>query len=145
MIAIVDCGIGNLRSVHKAFERGTWPDPRAPRTSRGTVVLPGREPSGLLACDMTLEPVLEFIVLTPIPGICLGLKLLMTKRRVGCYQGMNILQGRVRRFHVSPMPGTSLRSPMGWNQARGPTSSILTASPSCSLFCACSIGPSDAA
>jgi glutamine amidotransferase len=69
-----------------------------------------------------LEPVLEFIRSgRPYLGICLGLQLLMTEsEEFGCHKGMNILQGRVRRFPhgLTDIQGQALKVPhMGWNQA----------------------------
>ena len=88
MIAIVDCGIGNLRSVHKAFERVG----HAAHITRNpediarahAVVLPGqgafRDCMAQLGEHDLLEPVLEFIRSgRPYLGICLGLQLLMTE------------------------------------------------------------------
>ncbi len=130
MIAIVDCGIGNLRSVHKAFERvghvahiTQSPEDIA---RAHAVVLPGqgafRDCMAQLGEHDLLDPVLEFIRSgRPYLGICLGLQLLMTEsEEFGCHQGMNILQGRVRRFPhgLTDIQGQALKVPhMGWNQA----------------------------
>jgi glutamine amidotransferase len=130
MIAIVDCGIGNLRSVSKAFERVghaacITQDPEGIRRARA-VVLPGqgafRDCMAQLGEHDLLEPVIEFIRSgRPYLGICLGLQLLMTEsEEFGCHKGMNILQGRVRRFPHGLMDshGRVLKVPhMGWNQA----------------------------
>jgi glutamine amidotransferase len=131
MIAIVDCGMGNLRSVYKAFEHvghaaQITQDPEEIRRARG-VVLPGqgafRDCMAQLGQHDLLQPVLEFIRSgRPYLGICLGLQLLMTEsEEFGCHKGMNILQGRVRRFPrgLSDAQGNALKVPhMGWNQAR---------------------------
>ena len=131
MIAIVDCGIGNLRSVCKAFERVG----HAARITHnpgeiqgaGAVVLPGQgafcDYMAQLGAHDLLEPVVEFIRSgRPYLGICLGLQLLMTEsEEFGCHKGMNILQGRVRRFphDLTDGQGDVLKVPhMGWNQAR---------------------------
>jgi glutamine amidotransferase len=130
MIAIVDCGIGNLRSVHKAFERvghaaEIAQSPEAIARAHA-IVLPGqgafRDCMAQLGAHDLLEPVLEFIRSgRPYLGICLGLQLLMTEsEEFGCHKGMNILQGRVRRFSpgLSDTQGRVLKVPhMGWNQA----------------------------
>jgi glutamine amidotransferase len=130
MIAIVDCGIGNLRSVYKAFERvghaaHITQDPDDIHRARG-VVLPGqgafRDCMAQLGEHDLLAPVVEFIRSgRPYLGICLGLQLLMTEsEEFGCHKGMNILQGRVRRFPhgLSDANGQALKVPhMGWNQA----------------------------
>jgi imidazole glycerol-phosphate synthase subunit HisH len=130
MIAIVDCGIGNLRSVHKAFERvghaahiTQSPEDIA---RAHAVVLPGqgafRDCMAQLGEHDLLDPVHEFIRSgRPYLGICLGLQLLMTEsEEFGCHKGMNILQGRVRRFPhgFADIQGQVLKVPhMGWNQA----------------------------
>jgi glutamine amidotransferase len=131
MIAIVDCGIGNLRSVYKAFERvghaaHITQDPEDITRARA-VVLPGqgafRDCMAQLGEYDLLEPVLESIRSgRPYLGICLGLQLLMTEsEEFGYHKGMNILQGRVRRFPhgLADGQGNVLKVPhMGWNQVR---------------------------
>jgi glutamine amidotransferase len=130
MIAIVDCGIGNLRSVHKAFEcvghaAHITQSPKDIARARA-VVLPGQgafhDCMAQLGEHDLLEPVLEFIRSgRPYLGICLGLQLLMTEcEEFGCHKGMNILPGRVRRFQhgLTDAQGHVLKVPhMGWNQA----------------------------
>jgi imidazole glycerol-phosphate synthase subunit HisH len=129
MIAIVDCGIGNLRSVHKAFERvghAAHITQNPGDIARAhAVVLPGqgafRDCMAQLDEHGLLEPVLDFIRSgRPYLGICLGLQLLMTEsEEFGCHRGMNILQGRVRRFPhgLTGIQGQVLKVPhMGWNQ-----------------------------
>src|SRR5919109_5622289 len=131
MIAIVDCGIGNLRSVCKAFERvgHAAKITQSPEDihGAGAVVLPGQgafcDYMAQLGAHDLLEPVLEFIRSgRPYLGICLGLQSLMTEsEELGCHKGMNILQGRVRRFAhgLADEQGNTLKVPhMGWNQAR---------------------------
>jgi glutamine amidotransferase len=131
MIAIVDCGIGNLRSVSKAFERvghAAQITQQADDIHRASaVVLPGqgafRDCMAQLGEHDLLEPVLEFIRSgRPYLGICLGLQLLMTEsEEFGRHKGMNVLQGRVRRFPhgLTDAHGHVLKVPhMGWNQAR---------------------------
>ena len=129
MIAIVDCGIGNLRSVHKAFERvghAAHITQNPGDIARAhAVVLPGqgafRDCMAQLGAHDLLEPVLEFIRSgRPYLGICLGLQLLMTEsEEFGCHKGMNVVQGRVRRFPhgLTDSQGQVLKVPhMGWNQ-----------------------------
>lgn len=130
MIAIVDCGIGNLRSVHKAFEyvghaARITQEPEDIRRAHG-VVLPGQgafhDCMAELGAHDLLDPVVEFIRSgRPYLGICLGLQLLMTEsEEFGCHKGMNILQGSVRRFpqELTDGHGNGLKVPhMGWNQA----------------------------
>jgi glutamine amidotransferase len=129
MIAIVDCGMGNLRSVQKAFERvghAALVTQDAARIRQAqALVLPGqgafRDCMAQLGDHALVEPVLEFIRSgRPFLGICLGLQLLMTEsEEFGCHKGLNVLQGRVRRFPANSMGarGASLKVPhMGWNR-----------------------------
>jgi imidazole glycerol-phosphate synthase subunit HisH len=131
MIAIVDCGIGNLRSVHKAFERVGHQAhiTQSPEdiVRADAVVLPGqgafRDCMAQLGEHELLEPVLEFIRSgRPYLGICLGLQLLLTEsEEFGCHKGLNILQGQVRRFphDLTDALGQALKVPhMGWNQTQ---------------------------
>lgn len=130
MIAIVDCGIGNLRSVQKAFERVGHPATitQAPEEIRASkaLVLPGqgafRDCIAHLGTHDLVEPVIEFIRSgRPYLGICLGLQLLLTEsEEFGCHKGMNMIAGRVRRFPagMTDGQGSALKVPhMGWNQA----------------------------
>lgn len=129
MIAIVDCGIGNLRSIQKAFERVGHPSVIAQHPEQigpaHAIVLPGqgafRDCMAHLDDHALIEPVLEFIRSgRPYLGICLGLQLLMTEsEEFGCHKGMNIIQGQVRRFAsgLTEAQGAPLKVPhMGWNQ-----------------------------
>lgn len=124
-IAIVDYGMGNLRSVEKALEKvGGKPlvtrDPEAVRSAQA-VVLPGVGAFG--ACMENLRKYgLDKVVLdviergTPFFGICLGMQLLFEEsEEFGPVHGLGVLPGRVVRFPASaerPVPH------MGWNQIR---------------------------
>jgi glutamine amidotransferase len=127
MIAIVDYGMGNLRSVEKALARVG----HAPRVTRDPtviagadgVVLPGVGAFG--ACMGNLErfgllPVLRQVIDrgTPFLGICLGMQVLFEEsEEFGPVQGLGILPGRVVRFAAQGVGG--LRVPhMGWNVLR---------------------------
>lgn len=108
MIAIIDSGIANLRSVQKGFERVGYEakiveDPRALKDARG-VVLPG---VGAFADGISkleeagfVEPLLRAIeVGKPILGICLGLHFLFSEsEEFGIHKGLDLIRGRVRRF-----------------------------------------------
>ena len=126
MIAIVDYGMGNLRSVQKAFEKVghqsvVTRDPHEiDRASR--VVLPGVGAFGDCMENLTRyrldEPIRRGIAAgKPFLGICLGLQLLFTEsEEFGVHQGLNILPGRIKRI---PNPTSTLgegKIPhMGWN------------------------------
>ncbi|GBD26968.1 Imidazole glycerol phosphate synthase subunit HisH [bacterium HR30] len=124
-IAVVDYGMGNLRSVQKALERVgaeavVTREAQTIRSARG-VVLPGVGAFG--ACMENLrrfgldEVVLDVIAHgTPFFGICLGMQLLFQEsEEFGPVRGLGVLPGRVVRFPTSaerPVPH------MGWNQVR---------------------------
>jgi len=131
MIAIIDYGMGNLRSVQKGFERMGHEAvvTREPKQilSASKVVLPGvgafpdcmrnLEEYGLIdAVHRSIESGKPFL------GICLGLQLLFTEgEEFGVHKGLDIIKGRVVRF-AGPQFGdrqatsNNLKVPhMGWN------------------------------
>src|ERR1051325_11465055 len=125
-LAIVDYGMGNLRSVAKAFERlrhaaEVTRDPERIASAPG-VVLPGVGAFGACMANLTalglVEPVKQAIAAGhPFLGICLGMQLLFDEsEEFGPVAGLGILRGRVVRFRADP----ALKVPhMGWNFARG--------------------------
>src|SRR5438552_4475657 len=110
-LAIVDYGMGNLRSVAKAFERlGQAAEvTRAPEriVSAPGVVLPGVGAFGACMANLTalglVEPVREAIAGgRPFLGICLGMQLLFEEsEEFGPVAGLGVLRGRVVRFPPS--------------------------------------------
>jgi glutamine amidotransferase len=133
MIAIIDSGIANLRSVQKGFERvGAEPriveDPRLLQEAAG-VVLPGvgafADGIAKLATHGFIEPLRRVIEQgKPVLGICLGLHFLFSEsEEFGFHKGLDLLAGRVRRFPDDipdpSAPGARLKVPhMGWNRVR---------------------------
>lgn len=110
MIVIIDYGVGNLRSVQKAFEQlghqaMISADPEALYTADG-VVLPGVGAFGdamqALKQLKLIEPIVNFAKTgKPLLGICLGMQLLFsTSEEYGEYAGLNLLQGRVVKFSL---------------------------------------------
>jgi imidazole glycerol-phosphate synthase subunit HisH len=133
VIAIVDYGMGNLRSVHKALEKAGFPacvtpDPSLIGKADG-LVLPGvgafKKAKENLEHQRLVDPILKFIQSgKPFLGICLGLQLLFTEsEEFGRDKGLGVFRGRVVRFPFS-LPGAlmakdSLKVPhMGWNSVR---------------------------
>ena len=129
MICIVDYGMGNLRSVHKALE---WVGCDARVTSDATeieraskLILPGVGAFADCMRNLSVRGLLEPIISVvqggrPFLAICLGLQLLFDEsEEFGLHQGMGILPGRVTRFPENLTdPDTSERCPvphMGWN------------------------------
>jgi imidazole glycerol-phosphate synthase subunit HisH len=128
MIAIIDYGMGNLRSVQKGFEKiGSEAiitnDPQVVlRAER--VVLPGvgafRDCMHNLEQGGFVEPLLKIIAEgRPFLGICVGMQLLFTDSvEFGLYSGLNVIPGHVLRFpDQMTVAGEKLKVPqMGWNQ-----------------------------
>jgi glutamine amidotransferase len=135
VIAIVDYGVGNLRSVYKAFETVAAPlgisvdiiDRPTDLTRWRAVVLPGQGAFGDSVDNLRRqgfeEPLLEVVHAgLPLLGICVGMQLLFdSSEEMGEHEGLHIIPGRVRRFAdgvADPgMAGHTLRVPqIGWNQ-----------------------------
>jgi len=123
MIAIVDYGMGNLRSVSKAFEavghEAVVTRERATIKNASHVVLPGVGAFGDCMANLERFDLVEPIRSTiqsgkPFLGICLGLQLLFTEsEEFGLHKGLGIIPGKVRKFVLDP----ALKVPhMGWNQ-----------------------------
>ncbi len=123
MIAIIDYGAGNLRSVAKAIERLGYPAQvthRPEHVQRAEVViLPGVGAAGDTMASLTrlelVEPIREAIAEgKPFLGVCVGLQVLLTGSEEGGWQEcLGIIPGTVRRLPVG------LKVPhMGWNQVR---------------------------
>ena len=123
MIAIIDYGMGNLRSVQKGLEHVGFNavvtrDVSEIHAARG-VVLPGV--GAFSACMENLrkfgliEPIREIVRRkTPFLGICLGLQLLFSEsEEFGKQKGLNLFAGKVVGFHAVE----DLKVPhMGWNR-----------------------------
>jgi glutamine amidotransferase len=123
MIAIIDYGMGNLRSVQKGFERAGF-EATVTRdveqiVSAAGVVLPGvgafRACMENLARFRLIETIREVVRQEkPFLGICLGFQLLFSEsEEFGRQKGLDLLPGRVVGFK----PNDSLKIPhMGWNR-----------------------------
>jgi glutamine amidotransferase len=123
MITIVDYGMGNLRSVQKAFERlgaqAVVCDRAAGLAGAGKLVLPGvgafRDAIAELRRQEMIGPLREHIASgRPFLGICLGLQLLFdVSYEDGTWDGLGVIPGKVVRFENQP----GLKVPhMGWNK-----------------------------
>jgi len=121
MIAIVDYGMGNLRSVEKGFlkvgvDARVVTDPGAVDNAEG-IVLPGVGAFRDCIRNLTDANLTEAIIRgirkgKPFLGICLGLQVLFSEsEEFGSCKGLDLFRGRVVRF-----PQTELKVPhMGWN------------------------------
>jgi glutamine amidotransferase len=133
MIAIIDYGMGNLRSVQKAFEtvghKAVVTRDRRAIADASRVVLPG---VGAFADCMAnleqyglVEPIRKAIDSgKPFLGICLGLQLLFTEsEEFGLHKGLGVLAGRVKKFSWGPAGTDPLRQgsvPLQAGQAPAP-------------------------
>lgn len=120
-VAIIDYGVGNLRSVEKAFRAGgadavVTSDERALRAA-DRLVLPGVgafracvEALGARGFDVLVREHVE--AGKPLLGVCVGMQMLFEEsEEFGVTRGLGLLRGRVRRFPEG------LRVPqVGWNQ-----------------------------
>jgi glutamine amidotransferase len=129
-VAVVDYGMGNLRSVSKAIEHVAQgmsvvvtSDPRTVREAE-RVVFPGQGamPDCMRELDARgLRPaVVEAARSKPFLGICIGLQMLFEYSEEGGVPGLGLLPGRVLRFRAEDMlgpQGGKLKVPhMGWNE-----------------------------
>lgn len=117
MIAIIDYGVGNIRSIHKAIEfvggKAIVTKELKEIENADGIILPG---VGAFKPAMeNLKPYMDVLLNTDVPvmGICLGMQLFATESEErGLHKGLNIIPGRVVRFpkEVGKIPH------MGWNQ-----------------------------
>ena len=138
MIAIIDYGMGNLRSVQKGFEKVgheaiVTSDP-ATIMDASHVVLPGVGAFPDCMRNLDEKGLLDIVPKVinsgrPFLGICLGLQLLFTEsEEFGIHKGLDIIKGRVVKFNPKsltlPLPPLftkewgqgELKVPhMGWN------------------------------
>ena len=133
-VAVVDYGMGNLRSVsqavrHVAAGSGVdvivTADPRQVLAAE-RVVLPGQgampdcmrelRDSGLLGA------VLDAAARKPLMGVCIGMQMLLSHSEEGPTQGLGLIAGEVKRFALDgrlQSDGSRFKVPqMGWNQVR---------------------------
>jgi glutamine amidotransferase len=125
MIAIIDYGIGNLRSVHNAV---SFISPQSKSivtsdpdevTKAERVIFPGQ--GAMPDCILQLEKrglkeaVIEAAKQKPFLGICLGLQMLFESSEEGGVRGFGLLPGVVKRFELSQKERIKIPH-MGWNK-----------------------------
>ncbi len=122
MIAIIDYGAGNIRSIEKALEHvgavvQVTGDPTAVASAQA-VVLPGVGSGGAAMARMRqrgLDDAIRQAIQQgkPFLGICLGMQLLADHHAEGEVDGLGLFRGEVRQIpHGPKIPH------MGWNQVR---------------------------
>ena len=125
MIAIINYGVGNLRSVGKAFEAVgagamVTGDAGAIREAE-KVVLPGVGAFGECARRLREAKLDEVVLETaarqkPLLGLCVGLQLMFDEgHEFGVHKGLGLMRGRIVRFSE----GGPRVPQIGWNQIEG--------------------------
>lgn len=129
-IAVVDYGMGNLRSVSKALEH-VAPSKTVLVTSNPEevanaerVVFPGQGAMPDCMREMDARGLREAVMYAaqnkPFLGICIGLQMLFEHSEEGNAAGLGLFKGNVKRFAAADMKdsnGNKLKVPhMGWNQ-----------------------------
>ncbi len=124
MLAVIDYGAGNLRSVLHALKHLDARDlrlARRPEQLQGAskIILPGVGAFGAGMAQMRKQGLIEPLKAalaagTPYLGICVGMQMLYeVGEEMGEHEGLGIFAGRVRRFpHFSDRKVPH----MGWNQ-----------------------------
>jgi imidazole glycerol-phosphate synthase subunit HisH len=122
MIAIIDYGAGNIRSIEKALAhvgaKAQVTDDPAVVAAAQAIVLPGVGSGGAAMARMTGRDLDDSIRQAtrqgkPFLGICLGMQLLADHHAEGEVDGLGLFRGEVRRIpHGPKIPH------MGWNQVR---------------------------
>jgi len=133
MIAVVNVGTGNIRSIYLALQKVAptkkifvTSDPLELKNAN-KVVFPGQ--GSMSGCVQKLkkngfyEEIMHFISDKPFLGICLGKQILFNKSEEGNSLGLGLLSGDVVRFNKSKDAGnlmdTEFKIPhMGWNQVK---------------------------
>jgi imidazole glycerol-phosphate synthase subunit HisH len=126
-IAVVDYGMGNLKSVSKALEHVApgdrvlvTADPAAIR-SADRVVVPGQgampDCMRQLTASGAREAVVEAAGRKPFLGLCIGLQMLFERAEEGDTACLGVLRGSVPRFGGPAMRGLKIPQ-KGWNRVR---------------------------
>ncbi|HEY8887915.1 MAG TPA: imidazole glycerol phosphate synthase subunit HisH [Gallionella sp.] len=133
-VAIIDYGMGNLRSVEQAL-RHVAPDLDIVVTDEAgvieradRVVFPGQ--GAMPDCMRELDSrslrsvVVQAAKTKPFLGICIGMQMLFEHSAEGDVAGLGVLKGEVARFagNMQDARGNRLKVPhMGWNQVHHAT------------------------
>jgi imidazole glycerol-phosphate synthase subunit HisH len=134
-VAVIDYGMGNLRSVSQAV--------RAVATDQGVQVLVTADPAQVRAAERVVLPgqgamrdcmrelreahggellgaVLEAAAAKPLMGVCVGMQMLLEHSEEQDTPGLGLIPGRVLRFRLEGQlqpDGSRYKVPqMGWNQ-----------------------------
>jgi len=131
-VAVVDYGMGNLRSVSQAVQTAAadtgvrvvvTQDPAVVRAA-SRIVLPGqgamRDCMAALRASGMQEAVLQAAATKPLFGVCVGMQMLLEHSEEGDTPGLGLIPGRVQRFQLAGRTqpdGSRFKVPqMGWNR-----------------------------
>ncbi len=128
-VAIVDYGMGNLRSVEQALRKVSpaaeivVTDDADTIANARRVVFPGQGAMPDCMRELDARGLRDAVLLAarsrPFLGICIGLQMLFEHSAEGEVDGLGILRGKVARFSsdMRDAQGNKLKVPhMGWNQ-----------------------------
>jgi glutamine amidotransferase len=128
-VAVVDYGMGNLRSVEQALRKVApaseivVTDDADTIANAKRVVFPGQGAMPDCMRELDARGLRDAVLLAasnkPFLGICIGLQMLFDHSDEGDVDGLGILRGKVLRFpsHMQDAQGNKLKVPhMGWNQ-----------------------------
>lgn len=133
-VAVVDYGMGNLRSVsqavlHAARDSGVevvWTRSAAEVMAAERVVLPGQ--GAMRDCMRELrdsgmyDAVLHAAANKPLMGVCVGMQMLLSRSDEGPTEGLDLIPGHVVKFDLAgrlQSDGSRYKIPqIGWNQVR---------------------------
>ena len=128
-VAVVDYGMGNLRSVEQALRKVAptaeivVTDDADTIINAKRVVFPGQGAMPDCMRELDARGLRDAVLLAarskPFLGICIGLQMLFEHSAEGEIAGLGILPGKVARFasHMHDAQGNKLKVPhMGWNQ-----------------------------
>lgn len=131
-VAVVDYGMGNLRSVSQAVQMAAadsnvrivvTQNPAEVQTA-SRIVLPGqgamRDCMQALHASGLLESVLDAAASKPVFGVCVGMQMLLDHSEEGNTAALGLIPGRVQRFALTgrtQTDGSRFKVPqMGWNK-----------------------------
>ena len=136
LVAIVDYGMGNLRSVYQAVQAAArdlpvqtpvqvqvTQDPQVVRQAQ-RVILPGQgampDCMAQLQATALLPALLQAVKTKPLFGVCVGMQMLLERSEEGPAEGLGFIPGEVKKFQLAgklQADGSRYKVPqMGWNR-----------------------------